>query len=130
MEPLTRLLDKIEIAGECWLWQASTNSDGYGQFQLYGRPWRAHRASWTLHIGPIPEGLHVLHSCDTPLCINPSHLRLGTHQENMQDRVLRKTGTNQHKGKTHCKRGHEYNQENTYVRKDGRRQCNPCRRKA
>ncbi len=73
----------------CYLWTAWT-SEGYGNIKHEGRTWKAHRLAWTLAYGPIPpgEGYHgteVMHRCDTPACINPAHLRLGTHQENMAD---------------------------------------------
>lgn len=73
----------------CWLWIGGTNSDGYGVWSAHGET-KAHRASWVLHHGIIPPGLHVLHRCDRPSCVNPAHLFLGTHQDNMAD--LRKKG--------------------------------------
>lgn len=69
----------------CWNWTAGTFSDGYGGFGAYGET-RSHRVSWVLHFGSIPIGLQVLHSCDNPLCVRPSHLFLGTTQDNTQDR--------------------------------------------
>lgn len=77
----------------CWLWMAGTSLAGYGQISSSEATRRkevyAHRLSWEIHCGPIPEKLFVLHSCDTPLCVNPDHLFLGTHRDNMQD-ALRK----------------------------------------
>ena len=71
----------------CWLWQGTTGSKGYGLIKIAKRMDGAHRASWRLHRGPIPDGLSVLHKCDTRSCINPEHLFLGTHDENMKDMV-------------------------------------------
>lgn len=72
----------------CWLWVAAERS-GYGQFYTRHNGERdcflSHRLSWLLHNGPIPPGLHVLHKCDTPLCINPRHLFLGTQRDNLED---------------------------------------------
>lgn len=73
----------------CWLWIGSCNTSGYGIFTGLGER-TAHRYSWVHHNGPIPEGMHVLHECDRPECVNPKHLRLGTHQDNMRD--LRERG--------------------------------------
>lgn len=71
----------------CWLWTGARSGEGnYGYFGFRGRIWRAHRVAWTLSCGPIPSGLFLLHSCDVPECVNPAHLRLGTHKENMRDR--------------------------------------------
>lgn len=69
----------------CWLWTACTNKDGYGAFRFNDRNNLAHRASYEIQTGPIPEGAHVLHKCDNPSCVNPDHLFLGSHQDNMDD---------------------------------------------
>lgn len=72
----------------CWPWIGSCDRHGYGQFKAKSRtpPKRSHRIAWELTNGPIPKGLLVLHDCDNPRCCNPSHLRLGTHRDNMDDK--------------------------------------------
>lgn len=70
----------------CWLWGAGCFASGYGAFAWNGKTWRAHRLMWELTNGPIPAGMHVLHTCDTPACVRPDHLFLGTHGDNMRDR--------------------------------------------
>ena len=79
----------------CWLWIGATNKRGYGIFCCRPRKTRsnsgmmgAHIFSWEFHKGPR-NGLHVLHSCDNPACVNPDHLHLGTHQDNMKERDKR-----------------------------------------
>lgn len=69
----------------CWLWLGSVRGRGYGQMQVNGRNCCAHRLSYEEFVGPIPEGLDVLHRCDTPSCINPGHLFAGTKQDNSDD---------------------------------------------
>lgn len=76
----------------CWLWNRSTDTDGYGlfttthgEFGFQGRQSRASRVSWVIHNGPIPEKMCVLHEYDNPTCIKPTHLFLGTHKQNMED---------------------------------------------
>ena len=76
----------------CWLWTGATGSAGYGVLGLGGRGTGneyAHRISYRLHYGPIPNNLFVLHSCDNPPCVNPKHLSLGTHLDNMQQSKAR-----------------------------------------
>ena len=71
----------------CWIWMGSTNSKGYPNFWHKGHSRHGNRVAWELYRGIIPAGLHVLHSCDTPSCVNPNHLFLGTNQENKNDSV-------------------------------------------
>ena len=69
----------------CWGWRLS-NRHGYGQIVIDKVHWSAHRLSWTIHHGPITNGLQVLHRCNNPVCSNPEHLYLGTDKENAADR--------------------------------------------
>jgi len=77
---------------------------------------RAHRVIWAEANGSIPAGMFVLHKCDTPPCINLEHLYLGTHADNMADKVARNRCRNQHDSKTHCKHGHPLSGDNLYLR--------------
>lgn len=79
----------------CWLWTGGTvQPGGYGVFAPRTSPQTtAHRVSWMLFVGPIPDGLQVCHHCDVRLCVNPDHLFLGTSQDNHSDMVRKKRGT-------------------------------------
>lgn len=83
-----RFWAKVDKRGpdECWEWQGFRDKDGYGNAHSNGRPWGAHRVAYELLVGPIPDGLWVLHSCDNPPCCNIAHLFLGTHMDNVRDR--------------------------------------------
>jgi len=74
----------------CWLWLGSSNPGGYGRLQVGGRLTLAHRHSFELAFGPIEPGMCVLHTCDTPCCVNPAHLRLGTQKDNVTDMINKK----------------------------------------
>lgn len=81
-----RFLAKVKKTHGCWLWVGAHGR--YGQFQLEGEPHGkiyAHRASYQIHVGSIPRDVHVLHTCDVRECVNPAHLFLGTHLDNMRD---------------------------------------------
>jgi HNH endonuclease len=70
----------------CWLWSGAQNRRGYGAISIArSRMREAHRIMWQLEYGRIPDGMHVLHRCDVPPCVNPGHLWLGTRRDNMQD---------------------------------------------
>ncbi len=84
-----RFWPKVDRRGpdECWEWKAARQAEGYGKMFTTNRcrPERAHRVSWVLHHGPIPDGMFVLHRCDNPPCVNPAHLFLGTNLDNIED---------------------------------------------
>lgn len=82
----------VQKTDRCWLWIGAEQGDGYGRLWNPGpgpRLLGAHRLSWELHRGPIPDGLWVLHRCDNPLCVNPDHLFLGTNADNVKDMIAK-----------------------------------------
>ena len=83
--PRDRFWSKVHETNGCWVWLASTNSDGYGLFWIGTRIEHSHRMAWVFTNGPIPTRMCVLHRCDNPSCCNPEHLFLGTHADNMRD---------------------------------------------
>lgn len=119
MKDFWRLVDK---SGNCWLWLNKPDSEGYGTFRFNGKTWKVHRLSYSLKHKLI-LGLVLDHQCENKLCVKPSHLKQVTDKVN----ILRGNGPPAiNARKTHCKRGHEYTEKNTYHYKDGRRDCRVC----
>lgn len=99
-----RFWSKVDQASEgCWLWRGTMFQQGYGCFKIAGRLHKAHRVAYLYAIGPIPKGLVVCHSCDIRNCVKPSHLSVGTHQDNSNDAVSK---GRQAKGEKHGSRLH------------------------
>jgi hypothetical protein len=99
-----RFWEKVDKTPHCWEWIGRKDADGYGQFKLRrDKHSRAHRLSYQMANGEIPEGLIVLHTCDNPSCVRPDHLYAGTHQQNGQDRSSR--GRYRNRPATEMKRG-------------------------
>jgi hypothetical protein len=111
---------------DCIEWDKRRNRKGYGERRVNGVHWYAHRYAWFEVNGPIPEGMHVLHTCDNPACVNIKHLWLGTNLDNMKDRDSKKRQWNARK--TVCDHGHPFDDENTAFTKNGNRQCIACSR--
>jgi hypothetical protein len=99
-----RFWQHVDKSDTCWNWTASTKPFGYGRFVTRNhykqKEELAHRVSWELHYGPIPQGMFVCHKCDNPPCVNPEHLFLGTGDDNMKDRNSKQR---QAKGERHGK---------------------------
>lgn len=111
----------------CWEYTGNCNEWGYGQLDVRKQRWMAHRLAYTLWIGPIPEGMDILHSCDNPPCINPAHLRPGTQLENSLEMVAK--GRTDAQKREACPRGHKYDEHNTgRYGKSKWRDCKICSR--
>lgn len=76
-----------EKSDGCWIWKGFKDPNGYGRLNVNGIPMLASRLSYQVHYGSIPEGKYVCHKCDTPSCVNPEHLFLGTQQDNVDDMI-------------------------------------------
>lgn len=122
-----RFFAKVNKTDACWLWTASLNNRGYGQFGVGRRLVLAHRWSYEWHNGPIPAGLHLDHLCRVRNCVRPDHLEPVTNRENN-----RRGDTGAHeRAKTHCPQGHPYDETNTYSTPgvENSRACRECMRR-
>jgi hypothetical protein len=119
-------VDKSDPHG-CWMWTASLNRGGYGQFIVMrgsrGYPKPAHRVAWEFLRGEIPGDLVVDHLCRNRACVNPGHMELVTNDENIKRGVWPAVVNAR---KTHCIRGHPFDEDNTYRAPSGGRQCRVC----
>jgi hypothetical protein len=127
MEPLPdRVTSRVTKTDTCWLWTGPLQHNGYGSVKWKkGDKWghaRAHRLFYEAMVGPIPEGLEVDHVCKVRHCVNPDHLRVVTHQENIltRDNPVRRTS---------CRRGHPYTEDSIYwkTNSNGERTTRACK---
>jgi hypothetical protein len=105
-EEFKLLIDRNNLSG-CIEWPSYKNNFGYGYLKYNKKIYLAHRFSYMVYIDVIPDGLCVLHKCDNPSCINPSHLFLGTDADNVTDRENKNRGKKSSKRKFICKYGHK-----------------------
>jgi hypothetical protein len=82
-----RFFAKVIKTESCWIWTSTKNRKGYGTIKWGPKDKKAHRVSYLIHKGDIPDGKIIMHSCDNPSCVNPDHLKIGTDQENISDCV-------------------------------------------
>lgn len=104
IRPLTtRFWEHVEKTDACWNWTGCVDVKGYGSISTSrgSRPLQAHRVSYQIANGPIPDGMMVLHRCDNPRCVNPSHLFLGTAADNTHDMMSKERGHWQRKAPRH-----------------------------
>lgn len=106
----------------CWVWQAGKTDTGYGMFWTGKRTIGAHRISYVLHKGLIPKGMCIDHLCKNRACVNPDHMEVVTRGENAR------RGDHAESKKTHCAKGHPYDEKNTYWYRN-HRICRTCARK-
>ena len=131
LTPIERFMARVEVPTDgidsCWEWLGVRNWGGYGEFYLDGKTRKAHRVSYELVRGNIPEGYQLDHLCSNRGCVNPYHLEPVTNAVN-----AKRGKVNQNLRKTHCKHGHAFDEANTYyrltVRGTAARQCRACKR--
>ncbi len=124
MDAIDRFWCKVSISDSgCWQWLDLQNYAGYGRFWFNGKMLRAHKFSYNLFIGEVPEGLELDHLCRNRLCVNPEHLEAVAHQANSSRGEVGAW----ERAKTHCPRGHPYDEKNTYL-EGMKRKCRTCMR--
>jgi hypothetical protein len=122
----SKVQEPFDAHNDCWVWTSSLNNHGYGQFHLGSGNVLAHVFAYEQFCWRIQDELELDHLCRNPACVNPSHLELVTHQENMRRSPLIKL--NGPPFKSHCKRGHPFSGNNLRIKLDGKRVCRTCHR--
>ena len=124
---VNKFFDKVEKSSTCWIWTGLLNNDGYGEFGYDGKVVMAHRFSYELVKGKIPDNTELDHLCRNRACVNPEHLEPTTHQVNLLrgDTIIAKNAQ-----ATCCPKGHPYDLLNTYITPKGFRDCRICRSEA
>lgn len=126
---MARVLSNVRFnLNGCWLFQGFTHPNGYGDLSYMGKNWRVHRLAFHLWKGPIPEGHDICHTCDVRNCVNPDHLWSGPRRMNNRDTTDKRRNKNTQK--THCPRGHAYEEHGRIYAKGykGWRACLICQR--
>jgi hypothetical protein len=113
------------MVGTCWQWPRSKNNKGYGSLTRNGRTQGAHRFSYELFVGPIPDDHDLHHECGNRACVNPWHMKPKLHRDNLLGD--KNTLPGRQVLRTHCPQGHPYDSENTYIWR-GKRRCRICNR--
>ena len=129
---LVRFLMRVALpdeAGGCWQWTGTRRPKGYGRFWEGRRHVEAHRFSYEVLVGPIPEGLQLDHLCKNPGCVRPDHLEPVTLQENLKRGNSHLSSAIKASRITHCPHGHIYDEGNTFFYK-GHRYCRTCHRES
>lgn len=110
----------VEVTPTCWVWTSKIARNGYGVLTFKRKSLLAHRVSHEVFIGQIPQGLEIHHQCNNKRCVNPHHIKAVRHHEHIPNAL-----------KTHCLRGHEFSESNTYISMRGefkKRACMACLR--
>ena len=133
-EAFARICRKVSVqdtgfaAGPCWVWEGFKNDEGYGRIKYRKKMYLTHRLSYILCSGPIQEGLQIDHLCRNTGCCNPEHLEAVSALVNTSRSRAKEVNALLRKNMTHCKHGHPYTEENTYIPpKGGGRSCKICR---
>ena len=129
IDPLTRFLKYVNKTDTCWFWIGTKNSSGYGIFSIRKKYSVAHKWLYEHTVSQVPDKLDLDHICRNRNCVNPDHLEPVTRSENSKRGIGPKLAAKRQLEKTHCPKGHEYSEENTYIRLNvGNRVCRICHR--
>jgi hypothetical protein len=126
-----RYVDKngpVWNGSHCWIWTRGKFTNGYGAFTLKDHMVGAHKYSYELLNGKIPDNLEPDHLCRNKSCVNPSHIEVVTHRENVKRGILPEINKLRARAITHCNHGHPFDTANTHISVDGWRVCRICQR--